>query len=249
VTEGENGRGQPSGSFTGAATGWNELAETLGSLSRSLQSEGDLPSTLRAIVAAAVDTVPGVDHASISAVRRRREVETLACTDDLALAVDQAQYQTGEGPCLSSLYEKQTVRLNDMAAETRWPAFATRAHELGMGSMLAIQLYVAGEDLGALNLHSARADAFTDESEHVGLLFAAHAAVAMVGAQQQAQLQTALDSRDVIGQAKGILMERFKVGAQDAFRMLVLASQTTNIKLTDVADYLTRTGLLASRTP
>lgn len=131
----------------------------------------------------------------------------------------------------------------------RWPEFAARAHALGARSMLAIQLYVTDEDLGALNLHSTRLDAFTDESEQVGLLFAAHAAVAMIGAQQQEQLQTAISSRDLIGQAKGILMERYKIGAQEAFQLLVLASQTTNIKLLDVAEYLARTGTLASRKP
>lgn len=134
-----------------------------------------------------------------------------------------------------------------MSAETRWPEFAARAQGLGVASMLAIQLYVIGEDLGALNLHSTRPHAFTDESEQIGLLFAAHAAVAMIGAQELEQLQTAINSRDLIGQAEGILMERYKIGAQEAFRLLVLASQSTNIKLLDVAEYLTRTGLLASR--
>jgi AmiR/NasT family two-component response regulator len=110
--------------------------------------------------------------------------------------------------------------------------------------MLAIQLYVRGQDLGALNLHSTHRNAFGDESEQVGLLFAAHAAVAMAGAQSDAHVNIALSHRDLIGQAKGILMERHKISAQDAFRLLVVTSQTTNIKLHDVAEYLTRTGQL-----
>jgi GAF domain-containing protein len=244
-----SGRGKPSTSYTGEAAGWNVLAEQFSALSRTLQNETDVAATLQAIVVAATDTVPGVDYASISAVRKRREVITLAATGELARAVDQAQYDTGQGPCLTSLYDQQTVRLPDMSAEPRWPAFAARAHDLGARSMLAIQLYVTGEDLGALNLHSTRTDAFTDESEQIGLLFAGHAAVAMIGAQEQEQLQTAISTRDLIGQAKGILMERYKIDAQEAFQLLVMASQTTNIKLLTVADHLASTGLLASREP
>jgi GAF domain-containing protein len=173
----------------------------------------------------------------------------LAATAELARAVDQAQYEMGEGPCLDALYEHRTVRLPDLAAEPRWPKFAARARQVGAASMLAIQLYVQGQDLGALNLHSIRPDAFGDESEQVGLLFAAHAAVAMAGAQNDAHLNTALSHRDLIGQAKGILMERYKINAQDAFQLLVVTSQTTNIKLHDVADYLTRTGQLNTPNP
>lgn len=113
--------------------------------------------------------------------------------------------------------------------------------------MLAVQLYVTGENLGALNLHSTQIDAFDDESEQVGLLFAAHAAVALAGAQDHENLNTALTARDVIGQAKGILMERYKIDSHDAFRLLTDASQATNIRLRDIADQLARTGEL--RTP
>lgn len=191
--------------------------------------------------------MPGVEYASISVVRKRREIYTRAATGELPRVVDQAQYDTGQGPCLTRLYEQQAVRLTDVDSETRWPEFTARARAVGLRSMLAIQLYVTGEDLGALNLQSTRPDAFTDESEQVGLLFAAHAAVAMAGAQEQQHLRTAVDSRDLIGQAKGILMERYKISGYEAFRLLVVASQTTNIKLSEVATYLTETGLLASR--
>jgi GAF domain-containing protein len=167
----------------------------------------------------------------------------------LPRAVDKAQYDTGEGPCLDALYECRTVRLPDLDAEPRWPKFAAQAREVGLASMLAMQLYVHDEDLGALNLHSTHRDAFGDESEQIGLLFAAHAAVALAGAQNEEHLYTALSHRDVIGQAKGILMERYKIDAQDAFRLLVVASQNTNIKLYDVAEYLVRTGALTAPKP
>jgi GAF domain-containing protein len=242
-------RGQPSSAFAGGEVGWNELAERFGVLSRDLQKSEDVEATLVEIVRAATDTVPGAEYASISAIVGRREVHTRAATGELPRAVDQAQYDTGQGPCLTSLYQQQTVRLSDLATEPRWPEFAARARQVGLRSMLAIQLYVAGEDLGALNLHSTEPNSFTDESEQVGLVFASHAAVAMAGAQQQEGLRIAINTRDLIGQAKGILMERYKISPQEAFRLLILASQTTNIKLSDVAEYLARTGQLATRKP
>jgi GAF domain-containing protein len=241
------GRGEPSSSYTGEASGWNELAEKLSTLSRDLQGETDVEGTLQAIVQAATGTVPGAEYASISAVGKRRVVHTRAATGELARAVDQAQYETGQGPCLDALYEHRTVRLPDLDVEPRWPTFAAQAREVGAASMLAIQLYVHGQDLGALNLHSTTRDAFSDESEQIGLLFAAHAAVAMAGAENDEHLHMALTSRDIIGQAKGILMERYKISAHEAFRLLVVTSQTTNIRLHDVAEYLTRTGQLNTR--
>ncbi len=239
-----SGRGQGSSSDMGSAAGQDELAVQLRDLSLELQEQEDVESTLALILSAAVDTVPGVQHASISSVVGRREVQTLAATGDLPRAVDQAQYETGQGPCLDTLYEQATVRLPDTATEDRWPDFAARAHELGVRSMLSVQLYVRGSDLGALNLHAATPEAFSDESEHVGLLFASHAAIALAGAQSESQLRQALDTRDLIGQAKGVLMERYKINHGQAFQLLVRVSQHNNRKLRDVAQDLTTTGVL-----
>jgi cell division protein FtsL len=145
---------------------------------------------------------------------------------------------------LDAIYVEQTVRVSNMAGEDRWPEFAKRATQLGVGSMLSFQLYVVGDNLGALNLYNREPDAFDDESEHVGLLFASHAAVAMVGAQRNEQLNRAMGTRDLIGQAKGILMERHKLTAEQAFLLLVRASQATHTKLRDIAEQLTTMGQL-----
>jgi AmiR/NasT family two-component response regulator len=107
--------------------------------------------------------------------------------------------------------------------------------------MLSFQLYVSGDNLGALNLYNGSPEAFSDQSEHVGLLLASHAAVAMAGAQHEEQLLQAVATRDLIGQAKGILMERYKITADQAFSLLIRASQDTNSKLRDVADHLIAT--------
>jgi GAF domain-containing protein len=236
-------RGEPSKDDTGTASA-NGLAERLSALARSLEMQPDLPSTLDRVVRAAVGTVPGAMEASISEIQRGRDVKTLAATGELPRAADHAQYEFGEGPCLDSLYEQQTVRLSDLGVEKRWPRFVLRARELGIGSMLAVQLFVDGENLGALNLFSQQPRAFDDESEHVALLFASHAAVAMSGERARGHLQAAVTTREMIGQAQGILMERFKITGEVAFHMLMLASQDSNRKLRDIADELVATGEL-----
>jgi GAF domain-containing protein len=243
---GENGdgRGRPSSHDTGRVGG-DDLAVKLSDLARTLQDENDVEQTLDAIAAAAVDTVPGAEYAALSVVERRHAVYTRAGTAQLAYDVDKVQYETHQGPCLDAAYEQRTVRVPDMSSDERWPEFARRAAALGVGSMLSFQLFVQQDNLGALNLYSSRSNAFDDESEHVGLLFASHAAVAMSGAQHQEQMERAISARDVIGQAKGILMERHKITADQAFTLLARASQENNIKLLEVARALTDTGELS----
>lgn len=238
-------RGEPSRDGTRTAPG-QSLADQLSELARTLEKQPDLQTTLDTIVRSAVTTVPGATDASISQIQRRREVKTLAAVGELARSVDHAQYDLGEGPCLDTLYEQETVRLSDLGAEDRWPQFVARARELGVGSMLAVQLFVEGEDLGALNLVSRQSQAFDDESEYVALLFASHAAVAMSGERTRGHLKAAMTTREVIGQAQGILMERFKVTGEVAFHMLIVASQNSNRKLRDVADDLVSTGHLSA---
>ncbi|XVQ84092.1 ANTAR domain-containing protein [Microbispora siamensis] len=243
---GGNGRGRPSSAYTGHAAD-DALAVKLSDLARTLQDEDSAQETLDAIVGAAVDTVPGAQYAGLTVVIRRREVETPAATDELVRRVDEAQYDVGEGPCLDATYKHRTVRLSDMTRDRRWPEFTRRVVDLGVRSMLSFQLYVQKGNMGALNLYSREKNAFDDESEHVGLLFASHAAVAMSGARQQEQLRQAIAVRDLIGQAKGVLMERHKLTADQAFSLLVRASQQTNSKLVDVAEYLVDTGELRTR--
>jgi transcriptional regulator with GAF, ATPase, and Fis domain len=242
----DQGQGRPSSSYTGPVSGFEELAVILGELARSLHGQGSVEDTLHGIVTAAVGTVPGAEYAALSIIEARRTVQTRAGTADVVYRVDQVQYDTGEGPCLDALYRQHTVRLTDMVAETRWPRFTDRVAELGIASMLSFQLYVEQDNLGALNLYSANTDAFTDESEQVGLLFATHAAIAMADAQTKQQLTRAMAVRDLIGQAKGILMERHKLTGDQAFTLLVRASQNSNTKLNDVARYLVETGELGN---
>jgi hypothetical protein len=230
---------------------FNALAQTLSALARSLEAEDDTNLMLDDLVAAAVAQIPGVDEGSISVVVAHRDVTSQSPSSVLPRQVDALQAETGEGPCLDAVFRERVVRVPDMATETRWPLFARRAAEAGAASMLSFRLWVEGDDLGALNLYGRRAHAFTEESEQVGLLFVSHAAVAMAGAQKHDEMVAGLETRDLIGQAKGILMERYKIDAVRAFALLVRASQHSNRKLRDVAAQLAVTGEIAeaSRVP
>ncbi len=237
-------RGEPSEQDTSTLDRPDSLAGDLSKLARSLQDQRDPHETLVAVVAAAVEMIPGVDEGSISVVLARKEVSSTAPSGDLPARIDRLQVETGEGPCIDAAYEERTVRVRDMSTETRWPTFAPLASKAGAASMLSFQLYVEAENLGALNLYARRPDAFDDESEHVGLLFASHAAVAFAAAQKQQNFGQAVATRDLIGQAKGILMERYKVTADEAFGLLVSASQQRGRKLREIAAELTETGEL-----
>lgn len=241
-------RGEPSAEDHGSAD-VDELAAQFSQVARLLEAEDDTDAMLDAVVAAALRLVPGTEHGSISMVTGRTQVSSRHASGELPALIDAIQTETGQGPCLDAVFEQQTVRVPDLSGEERWPLFARRAAQAGAGSMLSFQLYVDGDNLGALNLFSRRAEAFDDESEQVGLLFAAHAAVAFAGARKTDELQLAVASRDLIGQAKGMLMERYTISADQAFRVLVRVSQAQHRKLRDVADELVTTRHLDALDP
>ncbi|MDT7783845.1 MAG: hypothetical protein QOF58_2264 [Pseudonocardiales bacterium] len=217
--------------------GFRGLAESLSSVARTLQAEPDVDTTLRAIVKAAADYIPGAEHAGISLVEGGK-IRTVAPTSAIVETVDQLQYDLRQGPCVDAIKERQTYRTGDVGAETRWPAFGRAAAANGIHSLLSYRLFVTDRTLGALNLYSSRANAFDEHTEDDGRLFATHAAIALVGAQREAQLGIAVENRDIISSAKGILMERHDLDAAAAFRMLVEASQSTNVKLHHAATWL-----------
>ena len=237
-------RGLPSTADTGSADGEDGLALQLSEFARSVHQEPDTRGTLAEIVRAAVELIPGCDEGSISVVISRRKVSSQAASGDLPAVVDALQEGLGEGPCLDAAYEQTTVRVPDLASEQRWPRFSAAAAAAGAAGMLSFQLYVEGDNLGALNLFSRTPWAFDDESEHVGLMFAAHAAVAFSASQQRTKLNHTVVTRQQIGVAQGILVERHKLTPDQAFALLVRVSQHRNIKLRDLAERLVHTGHL-----
>ena len=222
--------------------------DLLATLARELAAEDDRDAVLARVVDASVSQIDGAERAGIT-VLTRKAVSTPVATDDLVRAIDKHQYITGEGPCLTAARDQQhVVRVDDLHTDSRWPEFSAAVAELRVRSMLSFQLYTANptgaDTIGALNIYAAAPNAFTDDAVHTGTVLAAHAAVAAAAAHKTSNLRVALQSRDTISQAKGILMERFKITPEQAFDVLIAASQHTHHRLRDVAERLTTTGEL-----
>jgi GAF domain-containing protein len=225
----------------GSRSGPDELAHALSELARELHHADAPDGVLREAVDAAMDLVPGAQAGSVTALVGGKHVVHKAESGELPARVDALMSEVGEGPCLDALvHHRRVVRVDDMRRETRWPRFAPRAADLGALSMLAFPMFVKDDNLCALNLYAHEVDAFSDESEHVGRLLAAQAAVAYSGAQRSENLLAAIETRDLIGQAVGLLMERYSITASRSFDTLVRFSRQTNRKLRDVAAELVR---------
>ncbi len=216
--------------------------ERLASIARDLLNEPDVEHTVQRVVDLAAEHLGGVIYASVSLVRQRRRVETPASSDDRALQADQLQYEVGEGPCLDAIWEQETFQIDDMTTEERYPTYSRRvAEQTGIRSSLSFQLFTDEDSLGALNLYSPQSRAFDEAARAEGFVFAAQAVVALRSAQHEEQLRAGMASRNLIGQAQGIIMERFKVTPNQAFAILARISQETNSRLRDVARYLVDT--------
>ena len=227
-----------------------DFEERLAAVARDLVNEPDLEHTLERVVEAAAANLDGGVLASVSLVKARREVETPAGTDDRATRADQLQYELQDGPCLDAIWEQETFQIDDMTTDERYPRWSTAvAEETGIRSSLSLQLFTDQEQnsLGALNLYSLQPNAFDGETRGEALAFAAQAAVALRSAQTEEHLRSAIATRTVIGQAQGILMERLKMTAEQAFAVLTRLSQDRNEKLRDVARRLVETGEIPGR--
>jgi ANTAR domain-containing protein/GAF domain-containing protein len=233
------------------ATPTTQLAVAFAEIARHLYQAENFADVLTRIVMAAVSTVRGCEMASVT-VRDDAGYRTVASTHDAATKSDGAQYESGEGPCLDAIEEP--VVYAAAFPDPRWPVLAARPTESGVESVVSYRLMPsrpdpAGSLAGSLNAYADTPDAFDDEAREIGLILAAHASVAAGAMREREALQEmshnlheALSSRDVIGQAKGILMERLQVTPEDAFDALRRSSQRLNIKLREVAATLAETG-------
>lgn len=203
----------------------------------------DLEETVSAIVQSAVRTVPGADVGGLTVTENSR-VSSRHPTGDELHGLDELQSRLGEGPCITAAEnppEDGLVYAPDLASDEctrRWPRFAPEAVERGFRSLLSTQLATRDGLYAALNLYSHRPDAFDESARMLAGLFGLQAAVLLYGAHNASHLHTALETRDLIGQAKGILQERFDVDEDRAFAMLARSSQDTNMKLVAVARWL-----------
>ena len=214
-----------------------ELAATLANLATQLQAQIDTESLLASIVAAAVEIIPGTRWAGISVINHKR-VTAAVPSDALVTDLDHIQTHTGQGPALTALRDHHVVHIDNLLTETRWPDYVRAATIRGVRGILCFRLFIRDQDLGSLNLFSDTVGGFDNESISVGELFAGHAAIAMAGSAAETRFEAALASRDAIGQAKGILMQRDRLTGLEAFAVLVRASQDTQLKLASVARWL-----------
>lgn len=223
---------------------WEDFATRLADMARTLLAQDSVQGTLDQIVRYAVELVDGCEHAGVLVIEKRKRVRTLAATGDLVHTSDRLQQDSGEGPCFDAARRAHEVyRINDMTTTVEgWPRYAPCARELGVGSMMGFLLFTEDDDLGALNMYSAQPKMFTEHSERVGWLLASHAAVAFSSARSHAQLHAALEARNEIGEALGIIMERYRVAEEEAFAVLRKSSQDHNLKLRDIARRVAATG-------
>jgi GAF domain-containing protein len=204
-------------------------------LARSVAGPRSVKDVLAEVTTAAVELVPGADIAGILLIAKGNKFESLVGTSELIYHLDELQEKHGEGPCIAAALDELIVRTDNFETEQRWPGYSPEVCETGVRSGLSFKLYTGDQTAGALNLFSMRPHAFTGESEAIGSVLAAHAAAAILASRQGEQLQSALTTRDVIGQAKGIIMERFNIDAIRAFDMLRRLSQDMNTRLAVIA--------------
>jgi ANTAR domain/GAF domain len=166
-------------------------------------------------------------------------VRTAAATGRYPALLDEIQQRHKQGPCLSAAWEHHIIRINDLAVEKRWPAYCREAAKATpIRSVITFQLFADNNDMGALNFYAERPRAFDDGAAEVGLILATHTALAWNMVRRDEQFRSALASRDIIGQAKGMIMERFKIDAVHAFALLKRLSQTSNTPVVAVARQL-----------
>jgi transcriptional regulator with GAF, ATPase, and Fis domain len=226
----------------GSATDADAFAAALTELALTVHAEDT--DTLAVITEGAVDLIPGTEFSAVVLPAGPGQLETRATCGPQTVEVIGLQNEVGEGPCLDAVRQLEAVWVSNLATESRWPLFSPAANRLGVGSMMCTPLVAQDRIYGSLSLAAGRPDAFDEESRALAAVFAAHAAIALAGRHWRRNMIVALDSRDVIGQAKGILMERYRLSADAAFALLVKASQNSHTKLRTLSDELCRTGVL-----
>ncbi|AKU14734.1 GAF and ANTAR domain-containing protein [Luteipulveratus mongoliensis] len=215
-----------------------DFAEEFAAIAKDLHAAPTSTETAEQVVAYACEQL-GADYGGITLIRRGGRLETVAPTDTLVERADALQIELGEGPCHDSAWEQETMASPDLVHDERWPQWAPKAAALGIASALGTQLTgIDGRRLGALNLFWREAHAFSRDDVAFAGIFARHAAIALHASQTEEGLQTALDARKLIGQAQGILMERYQLDQDKAFDVLRRFSQDHNLKLRDVAEHL-----------
>ncbi len=211
-----------------------DLARRMAELARATSGVRTPEEILANVTAAAVELIPAVNTAGILLIRGDG-FESIAGTTEIPHQLDDLQMTFKEGPCMQAALDDVEVRTDDFRQERRWPKYSPAVVEIGVLSGISFKLFTADRTAGALNLFGYQPHTWSTEDLVTGGVLAAHATTAILSHEHDAQLRTALLSRDQIGQAKGVIMERFGVDEDRAFNMLRRLSQENNTKLTEVA--------------
>jgi GAF domain-containing protein len=198
--------------------------------------DADSDTVLDELVEHAAIEIPGAQYAGVTVTRSAKHIDTPAATHKWPILLDEIQQRHREGPCLTAAWEEKTIHVADLETDERFPLYRRDALErTPIRAVMAFQLFIADETMGALNVYAEQPHAFDQTSRTIGLVFAAHSSVAWNAARRDEQFKRALASRDTIGQAKGMIMERYGVTAVQAFEVLRKLSQDSNVPLVKVA--------------
>lgn len=236
VRKGLRGRERPQEMTTmrsGNATIVNQLMELVTNLERG---NSDTAAGLHELIDNGVHHVTGSRYAGITLAEKNKSVSSVVATHRYPMVLDAIQNLCGEGPCLAAAWEHHIMHIPDLNAEQRWLCYRRLAIEqTPVRSILSFELFVDGSSMSALNFYADRPHAFSGESVELGTVYATHIALAWSMMRRQDQFRSALASRDIIGQAKGVVMERFNLDAVEAFELLTRLSQQSNIRLVEIA--------------
>jgi GAF domain-containing protein len=216
----------------------SDFGQSISEAARTISQHRSLDDTLQTMVEVASNSLPGFDQVGISTLEKHGKVTTRAFTGDMVLRLDEIQYGLREGPCSEALQGTDVISVSTLRHEARWPRYVPQARAMGVRSQMALKLYLDEGTLGGINFYSTSSDDVSQDAQGLARLFATHAAIALGHAHERENLNKALQTRKVIGQAIGILMERYAMDEDRAFAFLIRASSHRNIKLRAIAQEL-----------
>jgi hypothetical protein len=200
------------------------------------RADADSDTVIAELAEHAAVEIPGAQYAGVTVTRNAKHIDTPAATHKWPILLDEIQQLHREGPCLTAAWDEKTIHVADLETDVRFPLYRRDALEqTPIRSVMAFQMFIVGETMGALNVYAEQPHAFDQASRDIGMIFAAHSSVAWNSARRDEQFKRALASRDTIGQAKGMIMERYGVDAVQAFDVLRKLSQDSNVPLVQVA--------------
>ena len=212
-----------------------EMADTMSAVARGLNGRHGVHDVLQALVAGAVDTFPEVDHAGITVMHRDGRIETLVTTSEVVDQLARLQRTLHEGPLVDSLTTTPVVVCQEAHHEQRWPGYIPAAVALGLRAQAGFRLHTDTHTIGGLNLYSTTSSTLSDDTLAMAEVYASYVTAALGRAQAEDDMTRALGTRQLIGQATGVMMERYQLDPVDAFAFLVRVASASETKLRDVA--------------